>query len=550
MNKENPSTTPENEPTNNQWEDPEIPKNMEDMPLRIDLNGEAFQSKFADAEIMAKKGTINAEQITEDGLANGVYADIYFDDADNKYKMNTYVMEGEGEDRHRRLENTHDVSPGMWIATNPKQQEADYPNSYPIEDQKFHKLYESSGDNGVYKPKGLAKLIPNDTGREVEIELPESWGGGLMGGAKDCFFRQPCDIDGNPTGRPSIIAADAVETTYGPLAEVRPDLVDDSSEDAGEKMTKQRLEELIITSPAVERFTDNAFSDYGMDKRIQGFFDSVFTRHASIIEDAAHNLFYSKEAKFDDGGKGYAFDSDEEAEKRLDAIDHSEKLPDGSEKTDVDAMRERKLIAGILYSEEGWKKFDQASLRHREIIAHHNPHLQRGSDPTQLYSYPYDPYASFRGKEDSWSHPEKIDADSVYDLAHAYPTALDFREAAVAFIQKLGASEGGPENHEEKREEYRRAAKDLERIIYGEEQSKATDDILEALAIAKAIGEPSEYLKRSINIFERPEGSKAIWENARRDEGETYDHVLDDFDENLRLREHTKGKNYGWWFDR
>lgn len=215
-----------NEPINNQWESME----NEDVPLLVDLNSEAFQAKFADAEIMAKKGQVTAEQITEEGLENSAYNDVFFDETDGKYKINTYVMKGEGEERERILENTRDVEPGMWIVTNPKQQEDDYPNSYPILDEKFHKLYDESEEDGVFKPKGLAKLIPNDTGRKVQIELPASWGGGFMDGAEDCFFRQPCDIEGNPNGRPSIIAADAVETTYGPLDEVRPDLVKPEAE--------------------------------------------------------------------------------------------------------------------------------------------------------------------------------------------------------------------------------------------------------------------------------------------------------------------------------
>ena len=276
MNKETLSATPENEPTSNQWEDPEIPKNMEDMPLRVDLNSEAFQSKFADAEIMAKRGTVTAEQITAEGLENGAYNDVYFDDADGKYKMNTYVMEGEGDQRQRRLENTHDVEPGMWITTNPKQQESDYPNSYPIEDKKFHKLYETSDEEGVYKAKGLAKLIPNETGREVEIELPESWGGGFMSGAKDCFFRQPCDIDGNPTGRPSIIAADAVKTTYGSLAEIRPDLILHAQEKKEtpqqEKMEARRIEK------AKEKSTREAERQYVIEHK-----DELLKRGEDIV---------------------------------------------------------------------------------------------------------------------------------------------------------------------------------------------------------------------------------------------------------------------------
>lgn len=229
----------------NQWNDVASSPEMEDRPLKIDLSSAEFQNKFADAEIMAKRGTVNAEQISAEGLASGAYADrdVFYDESAGEYKISTYVMR-EKKDQNgnaimgvdgqpvmeRQWENNHTIKPDDWIITNPKTREDDYPNRYPTTDEKFHKLYDESGQPGVYKAKGLAKLIPNETGRAVQIDLPESWGGGVMDGAQDCWFRQPCDFEGNPNGRPSIIAADAVETTYGPLVEVRPDLVLSASE--------------------------------------------------------------------------------------------------------------------------------------------------------------------------------------------------------------------------------------------------------------------------------------------------------------------------------
>ncbi|MBQ3297160.1 hypothetical protein IJH01_03530 [Candidatus Saccharibacteria bacterium] len=453
MNKETLSATPENEPTDNQWEDLEIPKNMEDMPLRIDLNSEEFQSKFAGAEIMAKRGTVSAEQITAEGLENGSYNDVYFDDADGKYKMNTYVMEGDGEERHRRLENTHDVEPGMWITTNPKQQESDYPNSYPIEDKKFHKLYEASDEEGVYKAKGLAKLIPNETGREVEIELPESWGGGLMGGDKNCFFRQPCDIDGNPTGRPSIIAADAVEVTYGPLAEVRPDLVDSQDESNKDVWSKEMTKEEFVgefsrfASPTVKRFSQcngrkaihQAWGEYDASTATPELSDDITSVVWSELDQTEpaydeidiqgfaralymdRNSIANRASRFLSEVYGRPIRTLKDGQAALDRINNLEgTTPYGTEKTEYDSMHERKII--------------------------------------------------------DWKNADNLTPDDIRRFTYRYGNPISFRGYALDLIQ--GLQEAG--NPEEKLDEYRNAARDLEKNLYGEEEQRKADELMEA----------------------------------------------------------------------
>ena len=159
---------------------------------KINLNTEEYTNQFAAAAIYAKKGVIKAVQITEDGLKAGEYADkdIRFDDENGQYVIDTYVMreipvEGKGCVRSAVLEDTRPVEVGEWIATNPKAWESDRDNNYVIPDATFHKRYEPTDELGVYRAKGMARIIQNDTGDTVEIEAP--WGGPQNGDAKCCF---------------------------------------------------------------------------------------------------------------------------------------------------------------------------------------------------------------------------------------------------------------------------------------------------------------------------------------------------------------------------
>lgn len=169
---------------------------------KINLGTEEYTNQFAAAAIYAKKGVIKAVQITEDGLKAGEYADkdIRFDDEKGQYVIDTYVMrrevpvEGKGCIRSAELEDTRPVEVGEWIATNPKAWESDRDNNYAIPDTTFRKRYEPTDEPGVYRAKGMARIIQNDTGEDVEIEAP--WGGPQNGDAK-CYFCAPYNKD-NP----------------------------------------------------------------------------------------------------------------------------------------------------------------------------------------------------------------------------------------------------------------------------------------------------------------------------------------------------------------
>ena len=160
------------------------------------INLKEYTNQFAAAAIYAKKGVIKAVQITEDGLKAGGYADkdIRFDNERGQYVIDTYVMreipvEGKGCCiRSAELEDTRPVEVGEWIATNPKAWESDRDNNYVIPDATFHKRYEPTDEPGVYRAKGIARIIQNDTGEDVEIEAP--WGGQQNGDAK-CYFCAP-----------------------------------------------------------------------------------------------------------------------------------------------------------------------------------------------------------------------------------------------------------------------------------------------------------------------------------------------------------------------
>ena len=170
---------------------------------KINLNTEEYTNQFAAAAIYAKKGAIKAVQITENGLKAGKYTDkdIRFDDEKGQYVIDTYVMreipvEGKGCIRSAELEDTRPVEVGEWIATNPKVWESDRDNNYVIPDATFHKRYEPTDEPGVYRAKGMARIIQNDTGDAVEIEAP--WGGPQNGDAK-CYSCAPYSKD-NPDG--------------------------------------------------------------------------------------------------------------------------------------------------------------------------------------------------------------------------------------------------------------------------------------------------------------------------------------------------------------
>ena len=163
---------------------------------KIDLRSEKYTVQFSQAAIYAKKGIVRAVQITEKGLQTGAYADkdVRFDSKEGRYVIDTYVMREvatsikNGCIRSAELEDTRPVEVGEWIATNPKTWKTDRDNNYAIPDATFRKRYEPTDEPGVYRAKGMARIIPNDTGESVEIDAP--WGGTQNGDAK-CYFCAP-----------------------------------------------------------------------------------------------------------------------------------------------------------------------------------------------------------------------------------------------------------------------------------------------------------------------------------------------------------------------
>lgn len=193
----------------------------EEMPRQhVDLQTQEYTDKFAQAEVYAKKTKVNAVEITAEGLASGAYDgyDVHLDD-NGDYVLDTYVMkQNDDGTRERVYETTKKVVPGQWILTNPSQVEGDYPNNYAVDGDKFQKRYEPTNQDGVYRAKGMARIIRNDVGAPVEITAP--WGDSQEGDA-NCYFAvtynpdDPDEISGD-----RYILSENDFATYGLASEV------------------------------------------------------------------------------------------------------------------------------------------------------------------------------------------------------------------------------------------------------------------------------------------------------------------------------------------
>ena len=192
-----------------------------EMPRQyVDLQSPEYTAKFASAEIYAKKGKVNAVEVTAEGLANGQYESLDVRQSeDGGYVIDTYVMRENADGvRERVYETTKSLQPGQWILTNPAQVEGDYPNNYAVDGDKFAKRYEPTSRPGVYRARGMARIIKNETGTSVEVT--PSWGGTQEGDA-NCYFvatYDPNNPDEISTDRYLLDENDFA--TYGLAAEV------------------------------------------------------------------------------------------------------------------------------------------------------------------------------------------------------------------------------------------------------------------------------------------------------------------------------------------
>lgn len=169
----------------------------DEMPRQhVDLQSSEYTAKFANAEIYAKKGKVNAVEVTAEGLANSQYESLDVrQDENGGYVIDTYVMQENADGvRERVYETTKSLQPGQWILTNPAQVEGDYPNNYAVDGDKFAKRYEPTKQPGVYRARGMARIIRNETGTPVDVT--PSWGGTQEGDA-NCYFVSTYDPD-NP----------------------------------------------------------------------------------------------------------------------------------------------------------------------------------------------------------------------------------------------------------------------------------------------------------------------------------------------------------------
>lgn len=211
--------------------DNNIPKqwaNMEPESIFIDLNSPEYTEKFVSkGEIWQQSKTVNAVNVTEDGLANGEYAGLGvrwgkatfknsegIDEPYEGWLIDTYKMTGDGEERQAKLETTRRLKPGEWIVTNPKLYETDADNNYAMSDEQFQKTYHSTDKPGTYISTGkLVRMFQNDTGKSVEFNGP--WGG-IESGDEECYFATPYNPDDPEviTSKRYAISANDVKLTY------------------------------------------------------------------------------------------------------------------------------------------------------------------------------------------------------------------------------------------------------------------------------------------------------------------------------------------------
>ena len=164
-------------------------KEQEPNPIEhVDLSTEEYTAQFREAPLFAKKALVRmrpaipGETITTK-LADGTE------------------------------ETTNTAGENQVVITNPGGEE------YIVGNDKAASRYEATKEPGVFRAKGMARIIDNPTGGEVSVIAP--WGEEQIGAA-DCKFASlydPSQPDVISTDRYIIGAAEFAET-YGPAAEV------------------------------------------------------------------------------------------------------------------------------------------------------------------------------------------------------------------------------------------------------------------------------------------------------------------------------------------
>ncbi len=161
---------------------------LDKAPKELDLSTEEYTELLTNAPVYAKKGVVEARQVTE------------------HEEVSTTLADG--------TEETVNVAePGDVVVTNPGGEK------YVLKPDNFAKRYEATDEDGVFRAKGMARAFPNPTGAPIEIVAP--WGEKQFGNP-DCMIATVFDPD-QPDAIGSdryIIGSEEFQTTYAPIEEV------------------------------------------------------------------------------------------------------------------------------------------------------------------------------------------------------------------------------------------------------------------------------------------------------------------------------------------
>lgn len=161
---------------------------LDKTPTELDLSTDEWTERLGGAPVFAKKGKVQARQVSE------------------REEVHTTLADG--------TEETVNVAePGDVVVTNPGGEK------YVLKPDNFDKRYEATDEEGVFRAKGMARAIQNPTGTDIEIMAP--WGEPQYGGP-DCMVATVFDPD-----QPDVIGSDRYiiggeefQATYAPIEEV------------------------------------------------------------------------------------------------------------------------------------------------------------------------------------------------------------------------------------------------------------------------------------------------------------------------------------------
>ncbi len=165
---------------------------------KINLDSKSYTEQFVSAPIYARKDVVHAVWVTDFGLKTEAYKkrDVVYDATSGSYVVMNYVTcsvpDENGEDCKliTKLENVQPVKVGDWVVTDATMCEACHDHNHVLSDEDFRKKYEPTAIPGIYRAKGMARIIKNDTGDAVIVRAPR---GEQQEGDAECYFLAPYD---------------------------------------------------------------------------------------------------------------------------------------------------------------------------------------------------------------------------------------------------------------------------------------------------------------------------------------------------------------------